>query len=90
MVCKDARDLSDYTGDSFRDLTRIAKINDVMWSELFLLNRDALLHEMDAFMAEFGEFRYLLATGDREGMQKKMRLSTERRGKFDKPAVQKG
>ena len=40
--------LRDYTGDSFRDLTRIAKINDEMWSELFLLNRDALLREMDA------------------------------------------
>ena len=90
MTCNDTPSLEKYTGDSFRDLTRIAKINDVMWSELFLLNRDALLHEMDAFMAEFGEFRYLLATGDREGMQKKMRLSTERRGKFDKPAVQKG
>ena len=89
MTCNDTPNLEKYTGDSFRDLTRIAKINDEMWSELFLLNRDALLHEMDAFMAEFGEFRYLLATGDREGMQKKMRLSTERRARFDKPKERK-
>ena len=34
--------LEKYTGDSFRDLTRIAKINDKMWSELFLLNRAPL------------------------------------------------
>lgn len=90
MTCNEAPSLEKYTGDSFRDLTRIAKINDVMWSELFLLNRDALLHEMDAFMAEFAEFRHMLATGDRDGMQKKMRLSTERRSKFDKPPEKKG
>lgn len=90
MTCNEAPSLEKYTGDSFRDLTRIAKINDVMWSELFLLNRDALLHEMDAFMAEFAEFRHMLATGDRDGMQKKMRLSTERRAKFDKPPEKKG
>ncbi len=90
MTCNETPSLEKYTGDSFRDLTRIAKINEVMWSELFLLNRDALLHEMDAFMAEFAHFRNLLAAGDREGMQKKMRLSTERRAKFDKPAEKKG
>ena len=36
MSCKESRHLVDYTGDSFRDLTRIAKINENMWSELFL------------------------------------------------------
>lgn len=38
-----------YTGDSFRDLTRIARINEVMWSELFLMNRDNLAEEIDRF-----------------------------------------
>ena len=38
MCCKESEHLVDYTGDSFRDLTRIAKINDAMWSELFMLN----------------------------------------------------
>ena len=90
MTANDTPGLEKYTGDSFRDLTRIAKINDVMWSELFMLNRDALLHEMDAFMTEFAVFRNMLATGDREGMQRKMRLSTQRRAKFDKPTTKKG
>ena len=39
MTCNDDEDLQNYTGDSFRDLTRIARINEKMWSELFLLNR---------------------------------------------------
>ena len=85
MNCNDAPDMEKYTGDSFRDLTRIAKINENMWSELFLLNKDALLAEMDAFAEEFGEFRRLLQNEDLEGMKEKMRASTEKRMKFDKP-----
>lgn len=34
MISKESEHMCEYTGDSFRDLTRIAKINDVMWSEL--------------------------------------------------------
>ena len=84
MTCNDNEHLAEYTGDSFRDLTRIANINDRMWSELFLLNREPLLAQMDAFAAEFRAFRDLLAAGDVEGMREKMRLSTARRAKFEK------
>ena len=84
MTCSDNRHLVDYTGDSFRDLTRIARINEDMWSELFLLNRDKLLAQMDLFAGEFNELRNLLAEGDTEGMKEKMRLSTLRRAWFDK------
>lgn len=83
MTCSDNRHLVDYTGDSFRDLTRIARINDEMWSELFLLNRDDLLKQMDIFIDEFRQLRDMLAEGDREGMREKMRISTERRAYFD-------
>ena len=86
MTCNDSPSLEEYTGDSFRDLTRIAKINDEMWSELFLLNRDALLCEMDRFSAEFTRLRDMLANGDRDGMRDMMRRSTARRALFDKPA----
>lgn len=77
--------LEKYTGDSFRDLTRIAKINDRMWSELFMLNRDALLSEMDAFENEFKSFRSMLKDGDVDGMRDAMRRATARRSLFDKP-----
>ena len=84
MTCTDNRHLADYTGDSFRDLTRIARINDAMWSELFLLNQDELLRQMDGFIGELGALRELLAAGDAEGLREKMRLSTARRAYFDK------
>ncbi len=85
MTCNETPGMERYTGDSFRDLTRIAKINDEMWSELFLLNRDALLSQMDAFEAEFDRLRGFLMSGDREGMREMMRRATERRTLFDKP-----
>ena len=84
MTCNTDEGLEKYTGDSFRDLTRIAKINAEMWSELFLMNKDALLSEMDAFIEDFKDFRSMIDREDREAMMKKMRSSTERRSLFDK------
>ena len=82
MCSSDNTALRDYTGDSFRDLTRIASINDEMWSELFLLNREKLLEEMDLFKNSFNKLYDYLKNGDREGMREMMRCSTERRKKF--------
>lgn len=84
MSCKESRHLVDYTGDSFRDLTRIAKINENMWSELFLMNRDELLSQMDLFLEHFTILRNALERGDAETIKSMMRLSTERRRYFDK------
>lgn len=84
MTCNDYRELAAYTGDSFRDLTRIARINENMWSELFLLNKPVLLEQMDLFMKELAEIRTLMEQNDEEGLKEKMRLSTARRAYFDK------
>ncbi len=83
MTCNDDDELAAFTGDSFRDLTRIARINDVMWSELFLLNRDILIENIDCFSAELMRLRGLLEDGDREGLRVMFRKSTERRKQFD-------
>lgn len=85
MTCQTTPHLEEYTGDSFRDLTRIARLNDDMWSELFLLNRDALINEMNLFEGELDRLKSLLLAGDREGLREMMRYSTARRAIFDKP-----
>lgn len=87
MTCNGEEGLEKYTGDSFRDLTRIAKINENMWCELFLLNKDALLAEMDAFLRDFSDFRAMIERGDAEAMKEKMRASASRRTLFDKKKV---
>ena len=84
MTCNDRENMEKFTGDSFRDLTRIARINDLMWSELFVANKDALLSQMDMFMDKFKELKTMLETEDIDGMRKMMRHSTERRALFDK------
>ena len=85
MCCNDSPDLVDYTGDSFRDLTRIAKIDDSMWNELFMCNRDELAKQMDIFSETFEKMRRALKEGDTTTMRQMMRTSTERRKLFDKP-----
>jgi len=89
MTCNQSEGMERYSGDSFRDLTRIAKINDRMWSELFLENKAPLLKEMDAFIDEFSRLRTMIAEDNAEDMRAMMRLSTERRTKFDKPKTLK-
>ncbi len=84
MTCNDKEDMEKFTGDSFRDLTRIARINDQMWSELFVANKDALLEQMDLFIDKFNELKSMLQADDIVGMRKMMRHSTERRALFDK------
>ena len=84
MTCNDRENMEKFTGDSFRDLTRIARINDVMWSELFVENKDVLLSQMDIFIDKFNELKKMLETEDVDGMRKMMRHSTERRMLFDK------
>ncbi len=84
MTCQTTERLEDYTGDSFRDLTRIARLNEDMWSELFLINRDALLHQLTLFEGELNHLRSMLETKDEEGLKEMMRYSTKRRALFDK------
>ena len=84
MTCSENEHLVDYTGDSFRDLTRIARINEDMWSELFLMNKEELTGQMDIFIKEFMELKKLIEEDDVEKLKEKMRLSTKRRALFDK------
>ena len=84
MTCNDKENMEKFTGDSFRDLTRIARINDLMWSELFTANKDVLLDQMNLFMNKFSELRTMLENDDIDGMRQMMRHSTERRALFDK------
>ena len=84
MTCNDKKNMEKFTGDSFRDLTRIARINDLMWSELFAANKDVLLEQMNLFMEKFNELKTMLETDDIDGMRQMMRCSTERRALFDK------
>ena len=84
MCASDNAHLAEYTGDSFRDLTRIARINETMWSELFLENREILAAEIDQFTATLQTLKSHLLDGDRAALEEMFVTSTRRRAAFDK------
>ena len=84
MNTHDNSHLVEYTGDSFRDLTRIAQINENMWTELFLLNKDILLDETNQFIDSISHFRDALEQEDTEEMKRLFIQSTKRRKMFNK------
>lgn len=55
-----------------------------MWSELFMMNKAALLTQMDMFEERFIDLRKMIRTDDVEGIKEMMRHSTKRRALFDK------
>ncbi len=58
-----------YAGGGFRDFTRIAASHPEMWRDIALANREALLAELDAYIAELELIRGLLARGDAAGLE---------------------
>lgn len=84
MNTHDNSHLVEYTGDSFRDLTRIATINEDLWSELFILNKEILLDETDQFIESVKHFRDSLKNDDVDEMKRLFIQSTQRRKLFNK------
>lgn len=83
MNANNSTHLAEYTGDSFRDLTRIAKINENLWTELFLMNKENLIREISCFVDEVNDFKEALENEDCEKMKQKFVTSTKRRKYFD-------
>ncbi len=84
MNVKESNHLVAYTGDSFRDLTRIAKINAELWSELFFLNKEYLTKDIDDFIKVMEDIKEKINTEDKEGLVELFKISKERRENFDK------
>ncbi len=59
-------DMGKFTGDSYRDLTRIARINTKLWSELFMGNRENLINEIEEFEKNIGEVKKAIIDTDIE------------------------
>ena len=57
-----------YIGDSYRDLTRIAMINDTLWSELFLENKDNLIKHIECFEKNLDELKIALMNNDKTAL----------------------
>ena len=58
-----------FSAGSYKDLTRVAWLNETMWAELFIENRDNLMHELDLFLASLGEYKEALKSADFDTMK---------------------
>ena len=59
-----ARNHDGFSAGSYKDLTRVAWLNETMWTDLFLENRDYLLEELDRMIGYLGEYRDALEQGN--------------------------
>lgn len=73
-----------FIGDSYRDLTRIAMINDNLWCELFLENKDFLFEHIKRFEFELDILKQALANDDKETLKKLFKSSTKTRKEMEK------
>lgn len=62
-----------FSAGSYKDMTRVAWLNENMWSELFLENTEFILNELDIIVASLGEYRNAIASGDREALTELLR-----------------
>ncbi len=68
-----------YSGGSFRDLTRVAYLNEKMWAELFLHNGEALLKELDILIESLSQYRSAIADNDSARLEGLLRDGRERK-----------
>lgn len=72
-----------FAGGSYKDMTRIACLNEKVWRELFLLNKDALLPEIDLLIRHMTELREAIATDDGAQLEELLRLGRECKERID-------
>lgn len=78
----EGRNTGEFIGDSYRDLTRIANMNENLWSLLFLGNKENLLKVMNSFEKEFDKIKRSIEEDDEEKLKELFIKSTKRREKL--------
>ncbi len=76
------KDTKSFTGDSFRDLTRIASINESLWSLLFLKNKENLVKDLNNFKNELNKIIDSLNNNDEKTLKELMIKSKEKRDSY--------
>lgn len=72
-----------FSAGSFRDMTRVAHLNEYMWTELFMDNRENLARETDELIKRLSEYSTALKHGDREQLFAILKEGREQKGLVD-------
>lgn len=68
-----------FSAGSYRDVSRVANINDALWSRLFLDNRECLLAELDELLGNLGRFRQAIEEDDQQALGALLRQAAQRK-----------
>ncbi len=66
-----------FSAGSYRDLTRVSKLNEKMWTELFLENKDNLISEIDFLVERLNEYSAALKADDKDGLAALLKEGTD-------------
>lgn len=77
VKCPRAGQHKGFSAGSFADMTRVAYLNEDMWTELFFDNREALLPEVEGIVERLTAYRDALRDEDRDGMKALLREGRE-------------
>lgn len=72
-----------FSAGSYKDLTRVAKLNETMWTELFLENEDNLINEVDGIIANLQKYSKALKEHDAVALKALLKEGRERKEKID-------
>lgn len=72
-----------FSAGSYRDLTRVAKLSEEMWTELFMDNRENLMRELDFIINSLAEYRDALSVADRAKLKSLLREGREQKERID-------
>ena len=70
---------SGYSAGSYKDLTRVARLNEQMWTELFLRNAGPLVREIDEMILHLQEYRNAIVSGHDDELKQLLREGRERK-----------
>lgn len=79
---EEGRETGDYIGDSYRDLTRIANINEDLWCELFMGNKENLLNSIDRFINQIYCLKESIENNNDTFLIEQFRKASKRRQKL--------
>ncbi|MBQ7383347.1 MAG: prephenate dehydrogenase [Clostridia bacterium] len=72
-----------FSAGSYKDMTRVAWLNEYMWSELFLENKEPLLFEIDSIIASLTEYKEAIEGDDKERLTQLLRDGRVAKEKVD-------
>ena len=80
---KNAENHVGFSAGSYKDMTRVATLNEKMWTELFLLNKDNLAGEIDELISSLSKYSKALKSGDEKALYALLSEGTARKCQLD-------